>query len=159
MLVVNRPPINSNNDDEYYEVLVNRQIRNDKIYDTSRIYASFSLGSTVVVQWEDGGPWTHGMVVERGDHNHSNRPCIKQIKSGWVVTRNNKHIKATPTTAKQYLRDQLSKNTTNTVDEILKHFEKQTEELWQLIAISKDRKTHLWTVTVTHSKAIYNNIL
>ena len=36
--------------------LVNGQMKNDKNYDTSRSYASFSLGSTVAVQWEDGGP-------------------------------------------------------------------------------------------------------
>ena len=72
--VVNRQLINSNNDDdEPYEALVNIQTTNDKIYDTSRSSASFSLGSTVVIQWEDGGPWTYGTVVERGDHKHSNR--------------------------------------------------------------------------------------
>ena len=35
---------------EHYETLVNRQTKNDKSYDTSRIYNSFLLGSTVVVQ-------------------------------------------------------------------------------------------------------------
>ena len=48
--MVNRQLINSNNDDEHYEVLVNRQTKNDKNYDTSRSFASFSLGSTVAVQ-------------------------------------------------------------------------------------------------------------
>ena len=49
MLIVNRPPINSKNDDEHYEALVNRQTRNDKIYDTSRSYAFFPLESTEVI--------------------------------------------------------------------------------------------------------------
>ena len=102
MPTVNRPPINPSNDDEHYEALVNRQTRNDKIYDTSRRYASFSLGSTVVVQWEDGGPCTHGTVVGRGDHNHSNRSYRIQItNTGQEVTRNGKHIKASSITIPQ----------------------------------------------------------
>ena len=47
---INRPPVNSNNDDEHYEVLVKGQTNNDKNHDTSRNDASFLLGSTVVVQ-------------------------------------------------------------------------------------------------------------
>ena len=35
------------------------------------MFASFPLGSAVVVQQEDGGPWTHGMVVNTGDHNQA----------------------------------------------------------------------------------------
>ena len=73
MPIINRLPINSHNDDEHYEALVSRQTRNDTNYDTSKSYASFSIGSTVAVQWEDDGPWTHGTVVGRGDHSHSNR--------------------------------------------------------------------------------------
>ena len=50
MPIVNRPLINVNNTDEHYEALVNIQTKNDKNYDTSQSYASFSIGSTVVVQ-------------------------------------------------------------------------------------------------------------
>ena len=99
--IINILPVNSNNDDEHYEALVTRQTRNDKNYDTSRSYDSFSVVSTVVVQWEDGGLWTHGTVVGRGDHNHGNRSYLIRIsKTGCVVTRNSKHTKATPITAK-----------------------------------------------------------
>ena len=49
------PPINSNNNDEHYEALVNRQTKNEVNYDNSRSYATFSLGSSVVVHQEDGG--------------------------------------------------------------------------------------------------------
>ena len=50
--------INSVNDDDHYEALVKRQIRNYKNYDTTRNYYLFSIGSTVAVQQEDGGLWT-----------------------------------------------------------------------------------------------------
>ena len=82
MPIVNRLPINSNDDDEHYKVLIHRPTK------IMRSYASFSLGSTIVVQ-QDGEPWTHGTVIGRCDHNHSNRPdIIKIIKTGHVVTGN-----------------------------------------------------------------------
>ena len=73
MPIINRLPINSNDDDEHYGVLINRQRRNAKNNDTSRSYVSFSIGSTVAVQWEAGGLSTHGTVVGRGDYNHTKR--------------------------------------------------------------------------------------
>ena len=74
MPIMNRLPINLDNDDEHYEALINRQTKNDKKYDPARIFDLFSIGSTVMVQQEDGGPWTHG--IGRGDHNHYNRSYI-----------------------------------------------------------------------------------
>ena len=121
MLIINRLLINSNNDDEHYEVLVTRQTRNDNNYDTSRKYDSFSIRSTVAVQWEDGGQWTHGTVVGRGNHSHSSRSYMIRIsKTGWVVTRNSKHIKPTLIATRQYLRDQITKNTSDPVNKNFK---------------------------------------
>ena len=87
-------------DDEHYEALVNRQTRNDKIYDTFRKYVSFSLGFTVVVQQEDGGLLTYIIVVEKGNHNHSNRSCMLQIMKTGEYSTETVNIKATPITAK-----------------------------------------------------------
>ena len=126
---MNRLPINSNNDDEYYDLLVTRQTRNDKNYVTARSYDSLSIDSTVTVQWEYGRPWTHGTVVGRGGQNHNNRSHVIRISErGQIVTRNSKHIKATPITAEQYLRDQINENTTDPLNEILKNYEKLTQE-------------------------------
>ena len=50
MPIINRLPINLDNDDDHYEVLVNRQANNDKKYDTARNYHLFSIGSTAAVQ-------------------------------------------------------------------------------------------------------------
>ena len=72
MPIINRLQINLDNDDKHYEELVNRQAKNNKKYDTARNYYLFSIGSTEVVQWEDG-PWTHGTVFGRGDCNHNIR--------------------------------------------------------------------------------------
>ena len=48
--LINKFPIDSNNDDEHCEAVVTRQTRNDKNYDTSRSYDIFSIGPTVAVQ-------------------------------------------------------------------------------------------------------------
>ena len=110
MPIINRIPINSDNDEDHYETLIKRQVRNDKNYDTARNYDIFSIGSTVAVQQEYGGPWwTHGTIVGAGSHNHSNGSyTITITRIGHIVTRNSKHIKTTPITAEQYLRDQLT---------------------------------------------------
>ena len=50
MPVINRSPINANNDNEHYEVFVERQERADKNYDTARSCSSIPVGSTVLVQ-------------------------------------------------------------------------------------------------------------
>ena len=77
---------------------------------------------------KDGGPWAHGTVVGGGDHNCNNTLYMINItKTGQLITRNSKHLKATPITAEQYHQDQLSKITVDTVDDILKHIEKHTQ--------------------------------
>ena len=46
------------------------------------------------------------------DNNHKNRSYTIHItKMGWLLTRNSKHVKATPITAEQYLEDQVGKHT------------------------------------------------
>ena len=73
---------------------------------------SLPIGSTVAVQHEDGGPWTHGMTEGTGDHNHHGRSyhtCI--TKTGRLVTGNRQHIIPTQISAEQYLNEQLQKHT------------------------------------------------
>ena len=71
MPIINRSLIDLNNDADHYKVLIKRQTKHYKNHDTSRIYASIPIGSTVAVQREDGGQWTHGPVESKGDHNHN----------------------------------------------------------------------------------------
>ena len=121
MPIINRLPVKLDNDDEHSEALVNRQAKNDKKYGTARNYDLFSVGSTVAVQQEKGGLWTHGTVVGRGDHNHNNRSyTIRVTKTGCIITRNSKHIKTTPITTEQYIRDQHTWHTEDPVDKMLK---------------------------------------
>ena len=58
MLIINRPPVGIGKDEGHYEVLVKSK-KDDKNQDTPRNYVSIPTGSTVVVQCEDGEPWTH----------------------------------------------------------------------------------------------------
>ena len=82
---------------------------------------SIPIGLTVVVQQEDGGPWTHGTVVDKGNHNHHNRSYKLQVtKTGRIITCNRQHIKPTPITAESFLHNQVSKHTkTDPLDTIL----------------------------------------
>ena len=70
---------------------MHRQHINNPNNDASQIFASIPIGSTVVVQREDGGPWTHGTIVGKGDHNHHNQSYniqIKQLEGELHVTHN-----------------------------------------------------------------------
>ena len=87
MLVINRLPIGIDNDDEHHKMIIERQTKNDKDKDTSKNFVSLPTGSTVLVQHEDGGLWTHGTIEGKGDHNHHNRSYIICItKTGRLVT-------------------------------------------------------------------------
>ena len=72
-------------------------------HDTPIIYASIPIGSTVAVQCKDRGPWIHGTVESKGNHNHSGRAyTIGMTKIGQMVTRNSKHVMPTQLTTEQY---------------------------------------------------------
>ena len=92
IIIINRLLVSSNNDYDHYDVLVKREMKNDKNHDTYRNYASIPIGSTVAVHQVDGGPLTHGTVVGKGDLNHNNRCCtIYVTKTGQLITREQVH--------------------------------------------------------------------
>ena len=56
----------------------------------------FPIGSLVMVQREDGGPWTHGTIINHNKEDHHMQSYrIKLSLSGHVITRNTKHIRKT----------------------------------------------------------------
>ena len=55
MPILSRLLINTNNDDDHYETLTERQVKADKTYDTLRNYYSVQIGSTEVDQRKDQG--------------------------------------------------------------------------------------------------------
>ena len=104
MPIINRPPVVRDNDEESNEALMRRQTKDDKNQRTPRKYVSITIGPIVVVQWEDGGPWTHGTVEGKGDHDHHDRSYnIHITRTGKLVTQDRQHIKSTQITAEQYL--------------------------------------------------------
>ena len=68
MPVVDQKPIGKDCDDDHQTKLVERQRKNDN--DTSPVFSNIPIGPAVAVQHEDSSPWTHGMVVGKGNHNH-----------------------------------------------------------------------------------------
>ena len=68
-------------------------------------------------------------MVGRSDNNHSNRSyTIRLTKTGCIINRNSKCIKATPIKDKQYPRDQLNQHAEDPPDKILKQYEKLSLE-------------------------------
>ena len=78
MPAIDRKPV-SIDSDEHHKKLMHRQGKNQPNNDTSQIFVPIPIGSTVVVQCKDGGPWTHGMIVGKGNHNHCNRSYKIQV--------------------------------------------------------------------------------
>ena len=71
MPVLDCKPVGQDCDDDHYSKLIDRQHKNDN--DTPPVFPYIPIGSAVAVQQEDGRPWTHGMVVDIGSHNHHGR--------------------------------------------------------------------------------------
>ena len=75
------------------------------------MFAFIPIGSAVVVQQEDGGPWTHGTIVGTGDHNHNNCSYTIQLTTnGRRITHNRQHVKPTSVTADTYIQYQATKH-------------------------------------------------
>ena len=90
MPVLDCKPVGQECDDKHHSKLVDRQNRNNN---TSPVFASFPIGSAVVVQHDDGGPWTHGTIGGTSDHNHYDHAYTIQLTTnGRWITHNRWHI-------------------------------------------------------------------
>ena len=111
-------PIGQDCDDDNHNKLVDRQQSNSN--DTSPVLAYIPIGSTVAVQQEDSGLWTHGTVVGTGNHNHNDRSYMIQLTTnGRCITYNRQHIKATTITADAYLQYQSTKQSHTRTDPLV----------------------------------------
>lgn len=55
----------------------------------------YYIGQPIMVQKEDQGPWTHGVIVARNTADHNNRSYkVKITMTDRIITRNEKHIRA-----------------------------------------------------------------
>ena len=117
MLVIDRKPIDRYNDDEHHGKRVHRQHKNDTNNDALPVVGFIPLGSTVAVQWEDGGPWTHGMVIGMGDQNHHNQSYTIQITTtGRRITHKRQYVRLTPITIENYICYQATKHANRQTD-------------------------------------------
>ena len=102
-------------DDDHHSKLIDRQQKNSN--DASPVFVHSPIRLAAVVQQEDGGPWTHGMVVGMGDHNHHNRSYTIQITTnGRCITQNRWHIKPTSKMADTYLQYHSTKQSNTRTD-------------------------------------------
>ena len=113
MPVIDRKPVNVDNDDEHHKNLVHRQSTNYMNNDASQVFASIPIGSTVVVQWEYGELWTYAIIVGKGNPNHHNQSYKVQVTTtGKIITCKRQHIKPTSITAEEYMHYQARKQKT-----------------------------------------------
>ena len=100
-----------------YIINLHRQSKNHTSNDTSQVFASIPIGATVAVQWEDRGPWAHGMIIGNGNHNHHNWSYNIQVTTmGRIITHNRQHIKPMSITAEEYIHYQAKKQTNKQTD-------------------------------------------
>ena len=65
------------------------------------MFPNIPIESAVAVQCEDGSPWTHGMVIGKGNLYHHGRSYgIQLTNNGKPIARNRHHIKLTIITAR-----------------------------------------------------------
>ena len=77
----------------------------------------FPIGALVIVQKEDGGPWTHGTIINHNKEDHHMQSYrIKLSLSGCVITRNTKHIRETSIMPWMYRKIEKIKQTENDPD-------------------------------------------
>ena len=107
MPVIDHKPLIEDCDD-WHAKIVKRQQKNNN--DTAVTFSCIAIGSAVVVQQEDCGPWTHGTVVGIGNHNHHEKSYTIQLTTnGRCITCNRHHIKPTAVTADTYIQYQSTK--------------------------------------------------
>ena len=71
---------------------------------------SFLVGSTVAMQCEDSEPWTHQVIKEANNSDHSRRSYRTRVtNTGRLLMWNTRHICSTPITREQYLWEQIKK--------------------------------------------------
>ena len=109
MLSVCRVIINTDYNEDIYDVLKTKQNRAVKNKGTPRKPHISPTGSTLVVlRW-----WTVDPLNCSHEKQHNNLARsykIEMMTTGCIITITRRHVKAAPTTAEEYLRDQSSNN-------------------------------------------------
>ena len=67
---IGREPIDINKNDENYEALKSKQETYIKNNDTHKDSTFFSAGSIVAAHREDGGLWTHAVIIKGNSNGH-----------------------------------------------------------------------------------------
>ena len=68
------------------------------------------IGSTVAIQYEDGGPWMHRVIEEANKIDHNGRSYTNRVmNTGRLIMQITRHICSTPITTQQYLWEQTKR--------------------------------------------------
>ena len=85
--------MNIDNYDLDHKAFEANERKNDKGKNTEKDPTIFITGATVAVQWEDGGLWTHGMIV--GPHTNDHRGhlhTLQVMKTGRLIMQTSRHV-------------------------------------------------------------------
>ena len=126
MPVIDHKPLVEDCNNDCHAKIVQRQQKNNN--DTAVTFSCIPIGSSVVVQQEDGGQCTHETVVGIGDHNHHDKSYTIQLTTnGRCISCYRHHIKPTAVTADTYIQYHSTKQHSTRADplaEILNNIKK-----------------------------------
>ena len=83
MPVTDCKPLVEDCDGHCHAKIFKTQQKNDN--NTAVTFLCIPIGPAVVVQSEDGGPWTHWTVVGTGNHNHHKKIIHNTIDIQWQM--------------------------------------------------------------------------
>ena len=107
-----RPAIGCDNDDCNHSALINRQLQTSKkMLILTKPISFLPTQTTAAMQQEDREPHMHRTVVGHGSDDHKGRSYnIRMTKTGCIITRMKRYIKANPISVDDYPRKKMSKN-------------------------------------------------
>ena len=71
---------------------------------------SFPVGSTIAVECDYGGSWTHGVIKQTNSSVHKGRLYIVRVaKTASLIPQNKSHIWSTSIATEQFLMEQIKK--------------------------------------------------
>ena len=101
-----------------------------KSIDTFKEPSLIPVGSAIVAQYKDGGPWTDGKVIAHDDVNYNSRSYKVQLtETSCLIIISAKNIKATDIRAHEYIQEQKQRRKwqsqmTNDYKKSYGHYEK-----------------------------------
>ena len=129
------------NDENNYIVLLNRQPYASQDADDWKNILFLPKASTVAVQEENSGSWTHGIVIGHwtDDNNDRKSQSDSDQKRTHAITRAKRHINSTKFFIAEYLQNEMTKHKNVTAG--AERLDELTDQFTQIYKGNQLRKT------------------